>query len=222
MLPGRGRAKIITAKEVNAGEELKKIKMNEQEMIQSARNGSVESFNQIVIRYQDLVYRQAYYMLHDHARAEDITQESFIRAYNSLSKYRGGSFRAWLLRIATNACLDELRQQKRRKMFPFSFLSSADDTKDAEEYLPDGNRSVEEQVERSELYRLLQKHLEQLDPKYQAVITLMDMQGISYEEAAQVLRIPMGTLKSRLVRARRQLCLSLDRVPEMRLIAGYA
>jgi RNA polymerase sigma-70 factor, ECF subfamily len=196
--------------------------MTEQELIQSAQMGDLESFNQLILEYQNLVYRQAYYMLHDHDRAEDISQESFLKAFNHLPSYRGGSFRSWLLQITTRTCLDELRSQKRRQTFPFSLLNRAGEAADAAEAIPQTGCSVEETVERFEVNRVLRQHLEKLDPKYRSVIVLTDLQGIQYEEAAEILGIPVGTLKSRLVRARRLLSSSLHRVPELCLRSGYA
>lgn len=196
--------------------------MNPMDLIQSTLEGDLESFNQLVLEYQTLVYRHAFYMLHDHAKAEDIAQDTFITAYRNLATFRGGSFRAWLMRIATNACLDDLRRQKRRRFQPLGFFGHLSEQDDSEERLVEAGPSVEEHVEQSELYRVLRKHLEQLDPIYRSAITLVDMQGFDYTEAAETLGVPLGTLKSRLVRARKQLCVRMKSTPEMSLMAGYA
>jgi RNA polymerase sigma factor (sigma-70 family) len=196
--------------------------MNHQELIKSALQGDLESFNQLVFEFQTMVYRHAYYMLHDPDKAEDIAQDTFISAYKNLPQYRGGSFKAWLMRIATNACLDELRRQKQRGFLPLAFFNREAGRDEPEERLPENGPSVEEMVEQSELYRALRAQLEQLDPIYRTAITLVDMQGFNYEEAAETLGVPLGTLKSRLVRARQQLCVRLKSAPELRLMAGYA
>jgi RNA polymerase sigma factor (sigma-70 family) len=196
--------------------------MNHQDLIKFALQGDLDSFNQLVLEFQTMVYRHAYYMLHDHDKAEDIAQDTFIAAYKNLPQYRGGSFKAWLMRIATNFCLDELRRQKRRRFLPITFFTRQNEQEETEERLPESGPSVEEIVEQSELYQALRTQLEQLDPIYRSAIALVDMQGFDYDEAAETLGVPLGTLKSRLVRARHQLCVRLKSTPEMRLMAGYA
>jgi RNA polymerase sigma factor (sigma-70 family) len=93
--------------------------MDEEALIQSAKEGDLNSFNRLVLAYQDLVFTQACRLLNDDQAADDATQEAFISAFRSIRKYRGGSFRAWLLRIVTNACYDELRRRKRRPTIAF-------------------------------------------------------------------------------------------------------
>jgi RNA polymerase sigma-70 factor, ECF subfamily len=87
--------------------------MDETDLLSAAVHGDLEAFNQLVMRYQDGVYNLCYYLLNDSTAAEDIAQETFILAFQKISQYRGGSFRAWLSRIATNACYDEIRRWKR-------------------------------------------------------------------------------------------------------------
>ena len=92
--------------------------MDEPALIQSALDGDLDAFNRLVLAYQDMVYNQAYRMLGESQTAQDATQDAFIAAYRKLHTYRGGSFRAWLLRIVTNLCYDELRRRKRRPVTP--------------------------------------------------------------------------------------------------------
>ena len=96
--------------------------MDEAALIDSARRGDLNAFNRLVLAYQDLVYNHAMRVMGENAAAEDATQEAFISAYRNLSGYRGGSFRAWLLRIVTNACYDELRRRKRRPSTPLEMV----------------------------------------------------------------------------------------------------
>jgi RNA polymerase sigma-70 factor (ECF subfamily) len=194
--------------------------MNEQEIIKSARTGSLESFNQLVTKYQNLVYRQAYFMLHDQAKAEIIAQETFIWAYNHLSRYRGGSFKTWLLRFTTNACLDEMHRKSRRKPYPSSSLGQNGGPEMSADFLPTADQVGKNEDQRTDLDSLLFQHLQQLDPKDLALISLTDIQGIDSEEVAEILQIPLGTLKSHLVQARKQLCLRLVQVRVLQPISG--
>jgi RNA polymerase sigma-70 factor, ECF subfamily len=194
--------------------------MDEQEIIKSARKGSLESFNLLVMKYQNLVYRQAYFMLHDQTKADRIAQETFIWAYNHLSRYRGGSIKTWLLRITTNACLDEMRPKSRRTSSRSSSLNSKGGPGEADDFQPAEGQVVKRGGERIGLDPMLQKHLEQLDPQHLALISLTDIQGIDYEAAADILQIPIGTLKSHLVQARKQLCLSLNQVAGFQPTSG--
>jgi RNA polymerase sigma-70 factor, ECF subfamily len=196
--------------------------MDEQEIIKSARKGSLESFNLLVMKYQNLVYRQAYFMLHDQTKADRIAQETFIWAYNHLSRYRGGSFKTWLLRITTNACLDEIRPKSRRTSSRSSSLNPSGSPEKAGDFYSAAGQMASNEDERTDLDPLLQKHLEQLDPQHLALISLTDIQGIDYEEAADILQIPIGTLKSHLVQARKQLCLSLNQVRGLQPMSGKA
>ena len=88
--------------------------MNEETLIQQAQKGDVAAFNRLVVQYQELVFNVAYRIMGDPAAAEDVAQETFITAYQSLRTFRGGSFKSWLIRVATNRCYDELRRRKRR------------------------------------------------------------------------------------------------------------
>ena len=92
--------------------------MDEQGLILDARKGDLEAFNGLVFHYQDMVYNVAYHIMGEHGAAGDATQEAFISAYQKLEQYRGGSFKAWLLRIVSNCCYDELRRRKRQPVTP--------------------------------------------------------------------------------------------------------
>ena len=179
--------------------------MDEAALIQSARQGDLDAFNRLVLEYQDLVYGQAYRMMGELEAAEDATQEAFVSAYKKLDSYRGGSFKAWLMRIVTNACYDELRRQKRRPTTPLEPLDADDEEVESPRWLADPGESPEEAVERAELGRALQGCLERLPDEFRAVIVLVDMQGLDYGEASQAIGKPLGTVKSRLARGRLRL-----------------
>jgi RNA polymerase sigma-70 factor (ECF subfamily) len=178
---------------------------NESDLVEAARQGDLTAFNQLVLDTQNILYHQAYALLGSRPAAEDITQECFIQAFKKLSQYRaGGSFRAWLLRIVTNACYDEIRRQQRRPVTTFSAFSCGADEEDTEpvEWLPGPGPTVEEAIERLELRAMLLNHLQALSPDFRSVVVLVDLFGLNYEEAAEGLGIPVGTVKSRLARAR--------------------
>jgi RNA polymerase sigma-70 factor (ECF subfamily) len=179
--------------------------MDEAALIDGARHGDLDSYNRLVLAYQDLVYNQAYRMMGSKEAAEDATQDAFISAYRKLYSYRGGSFKAWLLRIVTNACYDELRRQKRRPTTPLEPLDSDDEEVESPRWLADPAETPEEAAERAELNRALQHCLGDLPEEFRAVVILVDVQGLDYGEASQAIGKPLGTVKSRLARARLRL-----------------
>lgn len=187
--------------------------MEERKLITAALQGDLEAFNQLVLQYQDMVFNQAFYLLHDNAAAEDISQDAFILAYQKLSQYRGGSFRAWLLRIVTNACYDEIRRWKRKRQIPLIPLD--EDLEDVESpyWLADQGPSVEEMVESNEFAGHVQNLLDELPIVLKSAVLMVDVQEMDYVEAAQALGIPIGTLKSRLVRGRLKLRSLMARAP---------
>jgi RNA polymerase sigma-70 factor (ECF subfamily) len=179
--------------------------MDEASLIQDAQNGDLEAFNRLVLAYQDMVYTQAYRMMGEADAAEDAAQDAFIAAFRKLGSYRGGSFKAWLLRIVTNLCYDELRRRKRRPTTPLEPLDSEDEEIESPRWLADPNSTPEEAAERAELARALQRCLDGLPPEFRAVVALVDIQGLDYVEAAASMGKPLGTVKSRLARARMRL-----------------
>jgi RNA polymerase sigma-70 factor (ECF subfamily) len=174
-------------------------------LIQAAKQGDLDAFNRLVLAYQDKVFAQAYRMMGETDAAEDATQEAFISAFHSIQSYRGGSFRAWLLRIVTNASYDELRRRQRRPTTPLEPVDSEDEEIESPYWLADPSESPENQAERMELDQVIQNCLKNLPPEFRAVVVLVDVQGFDYFEAAEVIRKPVGTVKSRLSRARLRL-----------------
>jgi len=179
--------------------------MDETALIQEAKHGDLDAFNRLVLVYQDQTYNLAFRLLGEDASAQDATQIAFINAYQAIKSYRGGSFRAWILRILTNVCYDELRRQKRK---PTEDLNPVDiDTGEEMEdpaWLSDDSKSPVEQVEQQELERAIQNCLGGLPEEFRTVIVLVDVQGMDYQEASEVVRTPLGTIRSRLARARQR------------------
>jgi RNA polymerase sigma-70 factor (ECF subfamily) len=176
--------------------------MDETLLIQDAQQGDLEAFNRLVLAYQDQVYNQAYRIIGEGEAAADAAQEAFISAYNHLNSYRGGSFRAWLLRIVTNSCYDELRRRQRRPTAPLEPIDDAGEEIESPGWMVDPSDGPEDQMERAELRGAIQHCLEGLAVEFRTVVVLVDVQGMDYVEAAQVLGKPLGTVKSRLARAR--------------------
>ncbi len=179
--------------------------MDEAYLIDAARRGDLNAFNRLVLAYQDLVFNQAYRMMGETDAAEDATQDAFISAYRNLGSYRGGSFKAWLLRIVTNACYDELRRRKRRPTTPLEPLDDDDEAMESPRWLADTSEQPDAAAERAELSRALQGCLNRLPQEFRTVVVLVDLQGMDYTEAAEVVGTPLGTVKSRLARARLRL-----------------
>jgi RNA polymerase sigma-70 factor, ECF subfamily len=179
--------------------------MDEPALIHDAQHGDLDAFNRLVLAYQDALYNTALRILGDEALAADATQEAFISAFRSLNSYRGGSFKAWLLRTVTNACYDELRRQKRRPSVPLEPSNDDDEEIESPRWLADGSMSPEERFEADELEHAIQHCLEDLPVDFRAVVVLADIQGMDYAEVAVAARVPLGTIKSRLARARLRL-----------------
>jgi RNA polymerase sigma-70 factor (ECF subfamily) len=176
--------------------------MDEIGLIQDARKGDLEAFNRLILAYQDRLYNHSFRMLGDEAGAADAVQETFIIAYEKLSTFRGGSFRAWLTRIATNLCYDELRRRKRRPTTPLEPLDADDQEVESPHWMVDPKDGPEEAAEKRELWAAVQHCLDRLSPDFRSIIVCVDVQGMDYQEAAQALGCAMGTVKSRLARAR--------------------
>lgn len=178
---------------------------DETKLIASSKAGDLDSFNSLVLAYQNMVYNVAFRIVGDRFAADDATQETFFSAFRNLRSFRGGSFRSWLLRIVTNVCRDQMRRNKRR---PTVRLAPPDGTGEEIEspwWISDPAESPEERVERAELARSIQACLDMLPLEYRLVVTLVDIQEMDYAEAAETMGVPLGTVKSRLARARSRL-----------------
>jgi RNA polymerase sigma-70 factor (ECF subfamily) len=185
------------------------FQITEDTLVKQAIRGSLEAFNQLVLTYQDLAYHRAYFLLGDCALAEDATQESFIKAFQGMKKFRGGSFRAWLLKIVTHCVYDIQRQSKRHPTLPLYPEDEDGDEMESPAWLADPAPSVQNLVERNELSKVLYRNVEELPETYRSVITLIDLYEFDYKEAASALEIPVGTVKRRLARARLQVANSM-------------
>ncbi len=176
------------------------MQTDEAALIVDAQRGDVRAFNLLVERYQSRLYSLSYRVLNDHEAAADVTQETFISAFRKLKSFRGGSLSAWLLRIATNGCYDYLRTRKRK---PQISLDAFDPDSDAQpRQFTDRGEALDERALRAELGEAIQRGLAELPDDQRLVVVLSDVQGLSYEEMAQVTGWPLGSVKSRLSRGR--------------------
>ena len=176
--------------------------MDEQALIQDALDGNLDAFNILVVNYQDMAYNVAYRVMGEYGAASDACQEAFISAYQKLHQYRGGSFKSWLLRIVTNACYDELRRRQRK---PVTALTPETDDGDAVEdpyWIEDDQASPEEQTEQAALEKAIQHCIGELEEKFRTILVLVDIEGMDYDAASEIAQTPLGTVKSRLARAR--------------------
>lgn len=181
------------------------MNIEEAKLIKESQQGNMKSFEELILLYQDQAYRTAYGMLGNHEDAKDATQESFIKIYKSLKSFKyKSSFSTWMYRIVHNTCLDLIRKQKRRREIPIEinkdsneegYVIPIEDLSDGPEALLDYKVVKEELI----------KCIKELPIEYQGVIILRDIEGISYDQIAEILGISQGTVKSRINRGRIQL-----------------
>jgi len=175
---------------------------NEGELIRLSQAGDRASFDVLVRTYHALAYNIAYRMLGDHDAASDATQTAFVRAYRAIGSFRrDATFSTWLYRIVTNACLDRLRQRERASQ-SLSLVSEGDSGGLEDVDIPDETHDPSRALEQTERQALVQQAICRLAPQHRAVLVLYDLAGLSYEQVAESLRVPLGTVKSRLNRAR--------------------
>ena len=184
------------------------MQSDEHLILAMARGGDVDAFNRLVSIHQDAVYGFTISLTRQHAVADDVTQETFISAFRSISRMRGDNVRAWLLRIARNKAYDYFRRQKRRRE------SSVDeDATVFRERLASDNPSPADIAMNSELRDALEHCVGTLSDEHREVIVLVDVQGQSYDDASEVCGVNIGTVKSRLNRARRRVRDCLRSIP---------
>lgn len=170
------------------------------QIIHAAQQGSLESFNELVLRYQDYIYSVTYRIMGEADSAADAAQDTFLTAYRKLHLFQGGNFRAWLARIATNTCYDELRKRKRRPQDYLEELPGNERPDGAP--VPANDPTPEQEAQRADLQAAIQRCINELRDEQRSVLVLSDVQGMSYQEIAEATESSLGTVKSRLSRAR--------------------
>lgn len=184
---------------------MKNIPDTETMLIETAQRGDPDAFNLLVLKYQDMLYRVAFRIIHDECSAEDATQNAVIQAFQNIRSFRGGSFKSWLARVVVNASYDELRRMRRHDSVPLEQFNHEGDEIESPAWMVDLSAGPEDLAESSELQHGMQECIRALIPDYRLMVILVDVEGMSYEEAARAARVPVGTVKSRLARARMQL-----------------
>ncbi len=185
---------------------------DEQAIITRAMKGETEAFTALVSQYQNMAFSVAYRMLRDEDAAADVVQDSLIKAYRALHGFQGGNFRSWLMRIVANTCYDVLRAQQRHATDSLDDLLTE---QDHTPYLVDHAEGPESYAERMELNKFIEAGIQALPPDQRLVLVLCDVHGYAYDEIAEIANLPMGTVKSRISRARLRLRDYLLNKPEL-------
>jgi len=174
------------------------MNMDDSDLAQGSKEGNLDSFNMLVERHQKTVYNVALRMLGDPSAAEDAAQDAFFSAWKNIRSFRGGNFRAWLLCITANVCRDQLRKRKRHPLISLESLPFEPKESSSSE-------SPEDYVLRREIRDQIQNGLANLPSEQRLAVILCDIQELSYEEIAQVMKCSLGTVRSRISRGRAQL-----------------
>jgi RNA polymerase sigma-70 factor (ECF subfamily) len=179
--------------------------MLEGDLVKSARKGDLDAYDELVKRYQERIYATVYHMTSNHEDANDIAQEAFIKAFQALKSFRGGSsFYTWLYRIAVNKTINFLKQRRNKNHFSLNDLDfNAEHDPDLVALISD--KTPHREIGLSELQKKLNEALMQLSEPHRMVVVLHDVQGISHDEIAEIMDCNIGTVRSRLFYARQQL-----------------
>ncbi len=177
------------------------LEIEESDLIGRSQRGDLDAFNTLVLRHQTLVYNLCLRLLAERQAAEDATQEAFLAAYRAIRTFRGGSFRAWVLRIAANACYDQLRRRKARPALSLNALAQGESPWE----VAAPTEAPEERAQRRELAAYLAEALASLPFNQRLAVLLCDVHGLPYEEIAQATHASLGTVKSRIARGRARL-----------------
>lgn len=178
---------------------------SEKILVSLAKRGDLSAFEQLVLAHEKMVYHIALRMLANSEDAKDISQEAFLKAYRNMQNFdERAAFSTWIYRITVNACIDEMRRRKGKPS-----VSLEREMQDEEGawalQVADERETPEEALLRRERQRELLLAMERLSPEHKAVLVLRDLRGFSYEEVSEMLEMPLGTVKSRICRARAQL-----------------
>jgi len=192
----------------------------ERALVTRSQRGDLGAFNALVERYQAIAYALALRMLGDPDAAADVTQDAFFSAYRAIGSFRGSSFRAWLLRIVSNGCFDVFRARGRHPAASLDALLEGDapdvpGDAGVSAALIDPRWDPERAALRAEEVRAIETALLRLPPDQRLALILSDVQGLPYDEIARVMQTPLGTVKSRIARARAQLRALLVRQGEL-------
>jgi RNA polymerase sigma-70 factor (ECF subfamily) len=188
----------------------------ELELVERSKGGDLAAFEELVVMYQKQVYNLGYRMMGSEEDACDMAQEAFLKAFRSIRKFNGkSSFGTWVYRIAVNVCIDELRRRKKVKLYPV--VHNDNPETGSGKLITDTGDLPEERIERQETRKQVQRAINRLAEDYRAKIILRDIQGRTYQEIAEILDINIGTVKSRISRARQSLKEELIALGELKI-----
>lgn len=171
-------------------------------LVERCQQGHADAFRELVDRYQARIFNMAYRMLHNREEAEDITQEAFLNVFRAIDSFKGDRFSPWIYKIASNLCLDYLR---RRRLPTVSLDAPVKADMDVAREIADNTSLPEEEALSEALGLDIQRAIDSLPERYRVVTVLRHIEDLTYEEIAEVLGIPLGTVKTRLFRAREML-----------------
>jgi len=182
--------------------------MNEQSeetLIKRCKDGDLQAFEELISKYETKVFNITFRILGDYAEAEDVSQDIMVKVFKSIKGFKEqSSFYTWLYRITVNECMDMVKKRKKAVLYSIDSPFETEDDEIKRE-IQDKGESVEEKVERNELRKYLAEAMNLLSCEHKTVIVLRDVQGFSYEEIAEIIKCPPGTVKSRINRARSEL-----------------
>ena len=179
--------------------------LQERDLIRKAKQGDMLAFEELILKHEKIVYNLALRMMNHSEDAMDISQEVFLKAYRSLSNFdERSAFSTWLYRITHNTCIDEIRKRKGKQTYSLEEDLESEDGSMQRQVADDGD-TPEESLMRKEQKSEILRALDNLSEEHKAAIILRDVKGMSYEEIAEILELTLGTVKSRINRARNQL-----------------
>lgn len=186
---------------------------SDEELVRRFKGGDQRAYSDLVERYQDRIFTLCLRWLRDRQLAEEVAQDVFVSAYRALPRFRGDArFSTWLFRIGVNHCKNKRQYNKRRHYHQHEPLEGTPRDDGPERQLPSADPGTDRAVHLSDAEELLKQALAELDEGYRSIVVLRDIQGLAYEEIADILDLPRGTVKSRLHRARAQLARALSRI----------
>lgn len=186
----------------------------EKALIQKAKQGDLTAFEELILKHEKIVYNVALRMMNHSEDAKDISQEVFLKAYRNIANFdERSAFSTWLYRITTNTCIDEMRKRKGRQSYSLEEeLENEDGT--MQRQIADEGDTPEESLLREERKSEILQALEKLSAEHKAAVVLRDVKGLSYEEISEILDLSLGTVKSRISRARNQLKTEILKIRE--------
>mgnify|MGYP001118794884 FL=1 len=178
---------------------------SEKDLVDRARMGDVEAFEQLIESCQKKVFNIAFRMIGNYDDANELAQEVFLKAFRSINKFKGDSlFSTWIYKVTANVCLDEIRRRKKRMVFSLDEDMEFNDG-EVKRQIPDSSPTPDITAETNEIKNAVNKSIQELPEDYKSVIILRDIQGFSYDEISRIVNCPEGTVKSRINRARQAL-----------------